>query len=529
MVQKTFRLLKDILLVIASSGLLVLSFPTFDFGILAWVGLLPLLLAIHNRKPWIGFLLSLICGMLFFIGVFNWILEISKYTLLHHGILAVYLGSYFGFFGFAFCFINKKCGTTPAFLAAPFLWVCLEYIRSNLFFMALPWALLSHSQYQCPLTMQIASITGAYGVSFMIVMINSALALSILAVTNRPERHKSTASHLPSRRGMILTLLPATALMAFALFYGRSTLSKPINGEEIKISVIQGNIEQKKKWDKKYAGFIMETYAQMTRKAAKDKPELIIWPETATPRAINLDRRIYGQVKHIAMESDVDLLIGSAHQQKFEDKGSRKLAYVNSAFLIHPGTGISKNQQYNKIRLLPFGEYLPMKGTLPWSLIDVPNRGRYRPGKEFTIFKLPDFKFGVTICWENIFPDLVRQFVKSGAQFIVNMTNEAWFGKTAAPYQFLSMSVFRAVENRVFVIRCANTGISCFIDPYGRIVDRLKDKNGRDIFVRGVLNGSVIPLKSDTFYTRYGDWWVWLCISFSIVFIIFALFKKGKR
>jgi len=512
----------------ASSGLLVLSFPTFDFGILAWVGLLPLLLVIHNRGPWIGFLLSMICGMLFFMGVFNWILEISKYTLLHHGILAVYLGSYFGFFGLAFCFINKRWGNTPAFLAAPFLWVCLEYIRSNLSFLSLPWVLLSHSQYQCPLTMQIASITGAYGISFLIVMVNSALALSILAMTSQPGRHRYTAYDLPSRRGMILTILPATALMAFVLFYGRSTLSMPINGKETKVSLIQGNIEQKKKWDKKYAGFIMETYAQMTREAAKDKPALIIWPETATPRAINLDRRMYGQVKGIAMESNVDLLIGSAQQQKFEDKGSRKLAYVNSAFLIRPGPNIARNQKYDKIRLLPFGEYLPLKGTLPWSLIDVPDRGRYRPGKGFTIFKLPACRFGVTICWENIFPDLVRQFVKRGAQFIVNMTNEAWFGNTAAPYQFLSMSVFRAVENRVFVIRCANTGISCFIDPYGRIVDRLKDENGRDIFVRGVLSGSVIPLKSNTFYTRYGDWPVWVCTVFSVVFILFALFKGSR-
>jgi apolipoprotein N-acyltransferase len=135
----------------------------------------------------------------------------------------------------------------------------------------------------------------------------------------------------------------------------------------------------------------------------------------------------------------------------------------------------------------------------------------------------------VTICWENIFPDLVRKFVSNGAQFIINITNEAWFGKTAAPFQFVSMNVFRAVENRVFVVRCANTGVSCFIDPFGRIIERVKDKSGHDIFVRGVLSRSVIPLESNTFYTRYGDWLVWVCMVFSVVFILVALFKKSNR
>jgi apolipoprotein N-acyltransferase len=132
----------------------------------------------------------------------------------------------------------------------------------------------------------------------------------------------------------------------------------------------------------------------------------------------------------------------------------------------------------------------------------------------------------VTICWENLFSDLVRQFVKRGAQFIVNITNEAWFGETAAPYQFLSMSVFRAVENRVYVVRCANTGISCFIDPCGRVVDRVKDENGRDIFVRGIVTGSVIPLESNTIYTRYGDWLVWLSIAFFIFILLLLSFLR---
>ena len=177
---------------------------------------------------------------------------------------------------------------------------------------------------------------------------------------------------------------------------------------------------------------------------------------------------------------------------------------------------------------MPFGEYMPMEDLIPWSSLQVPLVGSYVAGEKFTVFRLPDWRFGVTICWENLFPDFVRQFVKNGAQFMVNITNEAWFGKGSAPYQFLSMNVFRAVENRVYVVRCANTGISCFIDPYGRIIDRVKDDTGEDVFVRGVLTGSIIPLDSKTFYTSHGDWFAWTSMACSVGFLLLALRKRNS-
>ena len=155
--------------------------------------------------------------------------------------------------------------------------------------------------------------------------------------------------------------------------------------------------------------------------------------------------------------------------------------------------------------------------------------GSYIPGTEYKLFEMDGERFATTICWENLFPDLVRQFVKKGARFIVNITNEAWFGETAAPEQFLSMNVFRAVENGVYVVRCANTGISCFIDPCGRVVDRVKNEEGKDVFVSGFLTGEVVPLSPNTFYTRYGDWFPWLCIIVSAGFILAAIFPKREK
>ncbi len=518
-----------ILAAILSGLLLWAGFPLPGHAFMIWIGLVPLLLAMRGRGPASSFVLSYISGMVFFVGIFHWILEVPSYTYLHHAILGVYLSSYFGLFGLAFCIVSRRAGRATALFAAPFLWVSLEYIRSNLSFLALPWGLLAHSQYQNFLIIQIASLIGTYGVSFLIVLVNSAIAAIAYALLSRlgKERHSPTDGE--GLRGEKWVAFAAVVFLAFCSLYGYFKTSESIEGKKIKISLVQGNIDQNKKWDRKYAGFIMQTYGDLTRKASKDNPAMIVWPETATPRAINMDAHLLNEVKHLAESTGTYLLLGSAQLQKFKVNDPKSAKYVNSAYLIPPKSGKKKNQRYDKIRLFPFGEYLPYKKTLPWSTINVPDVGGYLPGKKFIVFEHPDFRFGVTICWENIFPDLVRQFVKAGAQVVINITNEAWFGKTASPEQFVSMSVFRAVENRLFVVRCTNTGISCFIDPCGRVVERLKNSESKEIFVRGGLTASVVPMESKTIYTRYGDWLAWLCFPASIAFLFMAFYKRKRN
>ena len=227
----------------------------------------------------------------------------------------------------------------------------------------------------------------------------------------------------------------------------------------------------------------------------------------------------------IAKDAGTDLLVGSSGHQKFRAGHGQVIKFSNSAFLISPESE-AHNQKYDKIHLLPFGEYLPYKEKLPWSWLDVPIVETTLPGKEFTVFQSPNFRFSAPICWENIFPHLPRQFVKNGAQFLVNITNEAWFGRSVGPQHYVISSIFRAVENRIYVVRSANTGISCFIDPYGRVVDRVKDAGGMDIFVRGVLTQTIIPMASKTIYTRYGDWLIWLSYAVSVILIVFAFLRK---
>jgi apolipoprotein N-acyltransferase len=525
MAQKTYPYLKGFLFVFISAGMLVLAFPSFDLGFLAWFALVPFLVVLIQSKPLDGFIFSFIFGVIFYTGIFFWMFKLPKYTLLHHILLGVYLGPLSGVFGLLVSLIARRCRPATGLFSAPFIWVCLEYVRSNLSFLSLPWGLLAHSQYQNPILIQMTSITGVFGIGFLIVLVNSALTILVRPLLNRLSLTIPASTEPLLSRGAKALVGTAAVCFVFNLLYGYTITTQTISGAKYQVSVVQANIEQSKKWEKEYAAMIMDTYDELTRKASKDKPALIVWPETATPKAINLDRNVLAKVWQIAKDASVPLLLGSSQQRKFEENKTKTLKYQNSAFLIQPVEKLDRIQRYDKIRLLPFGEYLPFKDKIPWASVGIPKIGDYVPGSEFTIFELPEYRFAVTICWENIFPDLVRKFVREGAQFIVNITNEAWFGDSAAPYQFLSMSVFRAVENKIFMVRCGNTGISCFIDPHGRIVDRLKDDSGRDIFVRGVLSGRVIPLESRTFYMQYGDWIVWLSI-FSLVFIVIAMIFK---
>jgi apolipoprotein N-acyltransferase len=528
---KTARGILVAFLALMSGSMLSLGFPKHDLGWVAWLAPAILLLAVAGRKPRYGFLLYYLSGTIFFALTFRWILYVPNYKFLHHAILFIYLSLYFGLFGLAFSCICSRCGLTAAFFSAPFLWVSSEYMRGNMGFMAHPAAFLGHSQYAYPSIIQVASFAGVYGVSFLVMMGNAGLAAGILRILNGRKGIGSPFIHSSSNRGNTAVIIASAALISAALLYGKVTVSRPISGQEINVSVVQGNIDQDKKWDPKYANSIMEIYAGLTADAARNRPALVVWPEAATPKAINSDRRMYDEVDRITRKLGYPLLLGSTTHEKFKGEHGRALKFKNAAYLMDPKGG--EPRQYDKIGLLPFAEYIPLEQNIPWSYIKIPDVNPYMQGKEFTVFQEPSFRFGATICWESIFPDLVRQFVKRGAQFIVNLTNEAWFGETAAPYQFLSMSVFRAVENRVFVVRCANTGVSCFIDPLGRVVSRVQDRSGKDIFVRGVLTDKVILMDSDTVYTRYGDVFAWLNMGVASLFLLLALLrpclKKSRR
>jgi apolipoprotein N-acyltransferase len=511
------------------SGILMYaSFPSHNLPFLIWFALVPLLLSLTCSKPLSGFAVAFICGVVFYTGLFYWIFDLKKYTLLHHAVLGIYLCPLVGIVGSIVSYLAKRYGVATALFSAPFLWVAQEYIHANLSFLALPWGLLAHSQYKQLLMIQFTSITGTYGVSFLIVLVNSAITALLYLLLQQKIFAKLNPGRMLTLKGTAALVTSATIAVLMVIVHGYLMLSKPLQGKEMKIAIVQGNIEQAQKWDKRYAAAIMQIYSDLSYLASKDSPQLIIWPETATPRAITLDQGLYSQVMQIAQSTGTHLLIGSAQLVKFQVNKPKNYKYLNSAYLITPDLNRKNDKRYDKIRLLPFGEYIPHKEKIPWSYINVPDVGHYLPGKDYTVFSIDALRFSTTICWENIFPDLVRKFVNNGAQFIVNLTNEAWFGKSAAPYQFLSMSVFRALENSIYIVRCANTGISCFIDPCGRVIDRVRNAKGLDIFVRGALTGTISLLDDKSFYTRHGEWFAGLCLIGSVAFLLMAFWSKVK-
>ena len=528
MKTRVFRLLYVFLAPVLSGALLVLAYPRYDMAWLGWVGLVPLLIAITYKKPGYAFLMSFLCGLVFFAGVFDWIREVRGYQIIHHAVLGLYLGPMFGVFGLICSFISRRRGATLALVAAPFIWVSIEYLRSNLFFLSLPMALLAHSQSHYVHLIQFASFTGAYGIGFLMILVNATVAAIILAFFPGKNRSKLPDLKFPSKRAAITLTLASSILIIGALFYGQRVLSQPINGKEIKVSVLQGNIAQKLKWDRQYASYIMQTYTDLTRQASEDKPELIVWPEASTPGLVLKNRRLHKQIVTMIRESRAYFIIGSSEYPKFAKQAYKKGTYGNAALFFSPNGKYLG--QYLKIHLVPFTEVLPHKEIIPWPDFIVPDKDANFPipGKEIKLFEMNGIKFGTLICWETLHPDLFRQFVKDGANFIVNITNEARYGETKASYQIAAMNVFRAIENRVPVVRAANTGISCFIDPYGRITGRVQN-NDRHIFVRGYLTKNILASQAKTFYTAYGDVFAYMSLIIAIFAIAYSFLPRSKK
>jgi apolipoprotein N-acyltransferase len=290
-----------------------------------------------------------------------------------------------------------------------------------------------------------------------------------------------------------------------------------VDQPSLKVGLVQGNIDQSIKWDESFQRETLRIYESLSLKVAEGKPDLIIWPETATPFFFQEAREYQPIILDIPARTKAFLLFGTP-AFKIE-RG--KINYYNSAFLASPSKELIG--AYDKIHLVPFGEYIPLQDLLFFIGSLGEGIGDFKSGKEIFNFSLPQGKFGVLICFEIIFPDLCRRFVKRGANFLVTITNDAWFGRTSAPYQHFSIAAFRAVENRVFIARAANTGITGFIDPKGKMIK----KGG--IFTEEAMNGMIRLSNRKTFYTLYGDIFAWGCSAFSILLLAYALFQRRNR
>jgi apolipoprotein N-acyltransferase len=458
-------------------------------------------------------------GFLFFGVTMYWFLNIMNWfgwiALVGVTLLYFYLAIYFGLFGWLY-FRFKQESLLIKMILVPSIWVLLDYLRSYLL-TGFDWASLGYSQYKNLPLIQIADVTGVFGVTFIVVMLNVYLKEAICVIASLFFKAKqSLHTEIASSQKSLFAMTRPTILMAIILIlwvtYGWEFVTpKAEKPSFASVSVVQGNIPQQQKWSYTFWPIILQRYQWLTEDILKDKPDLIVWPETAFPGILGEDDDMLDPLKSFMARNESDLLLGAIEKI---DKN-----YYNAAFLMNPqGERVTT---YHKMHLVPFGEFLPLRKYIKFvaKILDI---GDFSRGEK-TIFKYENKvsgmsgTFSVLICFEDTVSSLARDFVNNGAELLVNMTNDGWFGDTHAPLMHLQGAVFRAVENRRYMVRAANNGVSVFIDDRGKIYDWVEDQNHKRISVAGTKTSIIYFLKDKTFYTKFGDIFVIFCLGSCIL------------
>ena len=452
------------LLVFFSACLLILAFPSFNQPWTAWIALVPWLWLLPACTPREAFRYSWQVGCLFFLGSMWWLIELGAFggvaAVVGWAVLAAYLGVYFGLFGWL---TRRVLAARPAagfrLLIIPALWVGCEYLRGHLL-TGQPWNLLGYSQSPWLAAIQIADLTGAWGVSFVVVLVNVGIVESLKNLLGGTGKEKGGTKGRLAGLNSLRPLAPgliAAAVVLSVVGYGHWRLRHLPGGTPLRVSVIQANIPQAQKWDEQYAESILERHEALTREAAQEAPDLIVWPEASVPGVIGIDDEVTKHLQVLAREIARPLLVGAPMVRV----GDAHWRMTNSAALLDAQGQIV--QRYDKIHLVVFGEYIPFEKPLPWLRDVLPPIGDFVPGRSYEVFKaaagdwdLPPFS--VLVCFEDVFPELARRFARQGAQALLTITNDAWFGPTAAAYQHAQASTLRAVELHRPVVRAANTG-----------------------------------------------------------------------
>ena len=511
------KMKKKIVYAIISGVLLTGAFPKIGLDWLAWIALVPLLYAIRDLSVGTGFWVGFITGLIHFLSLLYWLVPV----MLTYGYLPMFLSvavlfllaSVLALFIALFAAAVTAAGRKPAgcLTLIPLIWVALEYVRSFIF-SGFPWELLGYSQYNRLQLIQISDIFGVYGLSAILAFVNGAIVITLLHLTKKQWRQTDITKRLAAG-SMIASILGAALTLTYGHFRLQAIDSFIAAAPKTRISVIQANIDQAIKWDPAFQIKTIKKYNQLSALANKQQPDLIVWPESATPFYFLYDSGPTKMVFEGIRQSGTDYLIGSPSFVRTDGV----VQYFNSAYLIIPEEKSLK--KYDKAHLVPFGEYVPFKKWLPFLGKMVAQVGDFRTGKIGQTLPWHGVQLGVQICYEIIFPGLSRAMTKNNASILVNITNDAWFGKTSGPYQHFSMTVFRAVENRRALVRSANTGISGFIDPAGRILA------ATELLQDAVATRTVPLLKEKSIYTKIGDLFAQACL---LVVLMVALFKIYK-
>ncbi len=540
--------------VLLSSFLLACAFPlppvltSMEGASAAWLGLIPLILVSRLTRPKLAFWWGWVCGFLFWLVSAAWVLELRNswgclpVVILAWVALAAYCALYMGVFAYLLASVwplrsegNESARSIGSLrrvalvLLTPVIWVGCEYLRAVLF-TGFPWNALGVSQYRNIAIIQTSGWGGVYAVSGLIVLLNAAIAMTVLriAVELRCRERRRRRVHFELMIGLIA--------VAMSWSWGVRTVrrSDRISAEDahIRVTAIQPQTRQIQKWSEAHCASIYRVLQEQTELAVMGRPDLVIWPETAIPDLLRTAPTVQEMVSALVMPGTM-LLVGA---MDFE-QSDMDTVYYNASFLVDADEGIVGS--YRKRHLVPFGEYIPFENQIGLIKRLAPLGFSCMPGGKSGLMELPvgsgspnqTALFGVLICFEDVFPYLARRDVKTGARFLVNQTNDAWFEDSAASRQHMANAVFRAVENRVPLVRCANTGVTCYVDSFGRIMEMLEGDEGctnlRGFSVSEMrLAAAGMPM---TPYTRFGDWlFARPCAMITLVLLMMAWLKSSR-
>lgn len=504
------RFTNNILLAALSGFLLFLSFPKFGSGYFAWIAFIPLFFALKDAAGISqGLLLGFLTGVTAYIGIIYWI----AYVIVHYGylplyvgiilmlLLACYLSLYVSLFAAGLVYFRDKI---PLYLTAPVLWVCFEYGKS-FFLTGFPWENLGYSQYLNRYLIQSADVVGVFGLSFILLLVNA----TIFEVISK----KSKKEYIVA--GCVFLVI--VSVLVYGVYRVNHVNQILRSAKGLDVYLVQGNIEQAIKWDKKYKKETLDIYERLSLKHAPDNGSLIVWPETAVPFKFQVMNDLHEQIVHLSVKTKSWLLFGSVSSLPYP--GGHE--FFNSAYLLSPSGDV--RGKYDKVHLVPYGEYVPLRNVMPFVEGFTEGIGDFSQGPGFYPLTMDDKKIGVLICYEGILAHASRQYKNNAAELLVNITNDAWFGNTSAPFQHFSMSVFRAVETRLYLVRAANTGVSGIVDPTGKIIA------ATDIFQKDAIKGAVKFVRIPTLYDRFGDIFVVFCFAFVVLYFIRSLMWRRKN
>jgi len=496
----------DVILALLSGALLALSFPKFGHPAIAWIALAPLLVAVcHRAQPWRrGFLLGLTTGLVYFSGTLYWLVETmttfgglgTPMATVAAALLILYLSLYPAVFGAIQARLVSAYGRGWV-LAAPAIWVASEMGRTYVLD-GFPWELLGYSQVTVLPIAQAASVIGVYGLSGLVALVSAAAAYAAI------ERS--------AWRWRIAAMVAVTILLVGG--WGTARIARGSlrsSGTPIRVAVLQGNILQDQKWDPAMRDAIMGRYIEMTREAIGRNAQFILWPESATPLPYEEDLARGESIRRLAREGKVTILVGSDQLEPVKPVAEGKppaSRIYNAAYLVQPdGTTAAI---YRKIHLVPFGEYVPFSRLLYFVGPLVEAVSDFSAGTEAVLLPVAGHQASTGICYEVIYASLMRAFVVRGSELLTTITNDAWYGWSSAAYQHWDQASLRSIEQGRYLARAANTGISGFVDPYGRVLQKSQ------MFQSAVMAEDVRFITERTIYSRIGDVVGWLSVAFTI-------------